>query len=78
MIVSVGYREKPEGYCFQKWANSILKQYLIKGYAIDKRRLHYHDDLKDVVRLMSRALILQDKVSEGEKQGNYWADTADL
>lgn len=72
MIVSVGYRVKSrKNIAFKNGANSILKQYLIKGYAIDKRRLHYHDDLKDVVRLMSRALILQDKVSEGEYAGLF-------
>ena len=67
MIISVGYRVKSRnGIVFRKWANKILKQYLIKGYAIDQRRLDHYDELKDVVRLMSRALTLQDKVSEGE------------
>lgn len=50
---------------------TILKQYLIKGYAIDRRRLDHYDELKDVVRLMSRALTLQDKVSEGEYSGLF-------
>ena len=72
MIISVGYRVKSRnGIIFRKWANSILKQYLIKGYAIDQRRLDHYDDLKDVVRLMSRALTLQDKVSEGEYSGLF-------
>ena len=67
MIISVGYRVKSRnGIVFRKWANSILKQYFIRGYAIDQRRLDHYDDLKDVVRLMSLALTLQDKVSEGE------------
>ena len=67
MIIFVGYRVKGRnGIVFIKWANSILKQYLIRGYAIDQRRLDHYDDLKDVVRLMSLALTLQDKVSEGE------------
>ena len=72
MIISVGYRVKSRnGIVFRKWANSILKQYLIRGYAIDQRRLDHYDDLKDVVRLMSRALTLQDKVSEGEYSGLF-------
>ena len=59
MIISVGYRVKSRnGIVFRKWANNILKQYLIKGYAIDQRRLDHYDELKDVVRLMSRALTL--------------------
>ena len=72
MIISVGYRVKSRnGIVFRKWANKILKQYLIKGYAIDRRRLDHYDELKDVVRLMSRALTLQDKVSEGEYAGLF-------
>ena len=72
MIISVGYRVKSRnGIAFRKWANSILKQYLIRGYAIDQRRLDQYDELKDVVRLMSRALTLQDKVSEGEYFGLF-------
>ena len=72
MIISVGYRVKSRnGIVFRKWANNILKQYLIKGYAIDQRRLDHYDELKDVVRLMSRALTLQDKVSEGEYAGLF-------
>ena len=72
MIISVGYRVKSRnGIVFRKWANNILKQYLIKGYVIDQRRLDHYDELKDVVRLMSRALTLQDKVSEGEYAGLF-------
>ena len=72
MIISVGYRVKSRnGIAFRKWANSILKQYLIRGYAIDQRRLDHYDELKDVVRLMSRAFTLQDKVSEGEYSGLF-------
>lgn len=72
MIISVGYRVKSKnGIAFRKWANNILKQYLIKGYAIDKRRLDHYDELKDVVRLMSRAITIQDKVSEGEYSGLF-------
>ena len=48
-----------------------MKQYLIRGYAIDQRRIDHYDELKDVVRLMSRALTLQDKVSEGEYSGLF-------
>ena len=72
VIISVGYRVKSiNGTKFRIWANSILKQYLIRGYVIDQRRLDHYDELKDVVRLMSRAIILQDKVSEGEYSGLF-------
>ncbi|MDY5773130.1 MAG: RhuM family protein, partial [Bacteroidaceae bacterium] len=72
VIISVGYRVKSiNGTKFRIWASALIKQYLIKGYAIDQRRLDHYDELKDMVRLMSRALTLQDKVSEGEYSGLF-------
>ncbi len=42
MIISVGYRVKSKnGVIFRKWANKILKEYLIKGYSVNERRLEY-------------------------------------
>ena len=38
VIISVGYRVKSlNGTKFRKWANSVLKQYLLKGYAVNQR-----------------------------------------
>ena len=72
VIISVGYRVNSKNATrFRQWATSVLKQYLVKGYAIDQRRLDHYDEQKDVVRLMSRALTLQDKVSEGEYSGLF-------
>ena len=72
VIISVGYRVKSlKGVVFRRWASALIKQYLVKGYAIDQRRLDHNDELKDVVRLMSSALTLQDKVSEGEYAGLF-------
>ena len=40
MIISVGYRVKSQrGIVFRRWANSVLKDYLIKGYAVNERKL---------------------------------------
>ena len=40
MIISVGYRVKSiRGIRFRKWANSILKDYMLKGYAVNEKRL---------------------------------------
>ena len=62
MIMSVGFRVKSRrGVEFRKWAKDILKQYVIKGYAINKRQLDHYNELKDVVKLMSRALQLQEE-----------------
>lgn len=42
VIISVGYRVKSlNGTKFRKWANGVLKQYLLKGYAINKRLMIY-------------------------------------
>jgi len=42
MIISVGYRVKSKnGILFRKWANKVLKDYLIKGYAVNNKRLEY-------------------------------------
>lgn len=68
MIISVGYRvNSKRATAFRRWATSILKDYLIKGYAIDRRRLDHYNELKNVVHLMSRALTLQDKKSTEEE-----------
>ena len=72
VIISVGYRVKSkQGVAFRRWANSILKQYLIKGYAINQQRLDNYNELKDIVKLMSRAITLQQKVATGEYEGLF-------
>lgn len=41
-IISVGYRVKSKnGVIFRKWANKILNDYMIKGYAVNQKRLEY-------------------------------------
>ena len=72
VIISVGYRvHSQRGVQFRQWANSVLKQYLIKGYAVDRKRLDHYDELKDMVRLMSRAIALQEDVTAGEYDGLF-------
>jgi len=42
MIISVGYRVKSQnGIIFRRWANKVLKDYMIKGYAVNQKRLEY-------------------------------------
>ena len=61
-----------QGVQFRRWATSILKQYLIKGYAINQQiKLDRYNELKDVVRLMARAVGLQEKVTEHEYSGLF-------
>ena len=52
VIISVGYRVKSKrGVAFRKWANSILKQYIIQGYAVNNNRIN---QLGEVIRIMKR------------------------
>lgn len=42
MIISVGYRVKSQnGILFRKWATSVLKDYMLKGYVVNQKRLEY-------------------------------------
>ena len=53
MIISVGYRVKSKnGVIFRRWANKILKDYLLKGYAVNEKRLEY---LEKTVKLIDIA-----------------------
>lgn len=56
VIISVGYRVKSvQGTRFRQWATSVLKQYLIKGYAINQQiKLDRYNELKDVANLINR------------------------
>lgn len=72
VIISVGYRVKSiSGTRFRQWANKVLKQYLLKGYVINQQRLDHYNELKDVVHLMSRAITLQNEVSNAEYSGLF-------
>ena len=54
MIISVGYRAKSKrGIAFRKWANSILKDYILKGYAINEKRL---EALNKTIDIQSRMI----------------------
>ena len=56
MIISVGYRVKSQnGIIFRKWANKILKDYLIKGYAINKKRLECLEKTVKLIDIANRA-----------------------
>lgn len=69
VIISVGYRVKSkQGIKFRIWANRILKEYLIKGYAINEDRLKQKqqeiESLKTGIRILNRALAEQSQQSE--------------
>lgn len=52
VIISVGYRVKSKrGVEFRKWANSVLKQYILQGYAVNNNRIA---QLGEVIQIMKR------------------------
>ena len=64
MIISVGYRVKSKnGIVFRKWANKVLKDYLIKGYAVNEKRLKY---LEKTVKLIDIANRIDEKLGDNE------------
>lgn len=53
MIISVGYRVKSQrGIVFRRWANKILKEYLIQGYSINNKRLEKLNKVIDIQNKM--------------------------
>lgn len=56
MILSVGYRvNSKRGIAFRRWANSVLKQYVIQGYSINEKRLQALERTVDIQTKMLRA-----------------------
>ena len=64
VIISVGYRVKSKnGIIFRKWANQILKDYLLKGYAVNQKRLDY---LEKTVKLIDIANRIDDRLNNND------------
>ena len=65
VILAVGYRtNSKKAIEFRKWANKILKQYILEGYVVNQRRLEY---LEKTVRLIDIATRIDEEV--GKEQG---------
>ena len=55
MIISIGYRVKStQGVAFRKWANIILKDYMLKGYAVNQKRLEYLEKTIKLIDIANR------------------------
>ena len=66
MIISVGYRVKSKnGIIFRKWATKILKDYMIKGYVVNQKRLDY---LEKTVKLIDIAGRIDHELKGNEAQ----------
>ena len=64
MIISVGYRVKSQqGIAFRKWSTKVLKDYMLKGYAINQKRLEY---LEKTVQLIDIANRIDDQIEADE------------
>ena len=62
VVISVGYRVKSKnGTKFRQWANKILKDYMLKGYAVNQRRLEY---LEKTIKLIDIANRIDEKLDD--------------
>ena len=67
MIISVGYRvNTKKGIDFRRWANNVLKDYMLKGYVVNQKRLEY---LEKTVKLIDIAGRIEHKLDGDEAQG---------
>lgn len=80
MIISVGYRVNSIcGTQFRIWANNVLKDYLVKGYAVNRSITEQHyNELKQLVRLLERTVGIQEGISREDTRSliNVVADYA--
>lgn len=67
VIISIGYRVKSKnGIIFRKWANSVLKQYLLRGYAIENSRAIITNE--NYSNLCSEVFSLKNRINKVEKE----------
>ena len=73
VIISVGYRVKSQrGVQFRQWANRILKQYLVKGYAVNERiRKEQIGELRQLVGMLGRTIQNQPLLSTDESNALF-------
>ena len=69
VIISVGYRVKSKrGTQFRIWANKVLKQYLLQGYAVNERiAAQKYDELSQLVKVLGRTIQNQEKLTEDSR-----------
>ena len=69
VIISVGYRVKSRnGVAFRKWANNVLKQYLLKGYVINENRTLITNE--NYINLINRVENIDSRLSKIERKDN--------
>ena len=76
VIIAIGYRvNSKRGTIFRKWANQVLKEYLLKGYIINENRVtvsneNYIELKNEVTSINNRLLKIEDKVLDKEYKVN--------
>lgn len=70
VIISVGYRVKSQrGVQFRQWANKVLKDYLVKGYAINNQlSVQKYEELSQLVHLLGRTINNEKELLEGDSR----------
>ncbi len=70
VIISVGYRVKSRrGTQFRIWANKVLREYLVKGYAInDKVAAQKYEELSQLVKILGRTVKAQEKLTDEDSR----------
>jgi hypothetical protein len=73
MIISVGYRvNSKRGIKFRQWANRVLKDYLVKGYAVNERIRHEQiGELRQLVQMLGRTIQHQQIEATDENQALF-------
>lgn len=87
VIISVGYRVKSKrGTQFRIWANKVLREYLVKGYAVnDKIAAQKYEELSQLVRILGRTVKVQERLTDEDSRSllsvvvdyDYALDTLD-
>ncbi len=71
VVIAVGYRVKsPNATVFRKWATKVLKEYLLRGYVIDKKRTLVTNE--NYINLINKVDSLEDRVRKIEDESIYF------
>lgn len=73
MIISIGYRVKSQnGIIFRKWANSILKEYLLKGYVVNENRTLITNE--NYINLINKVDSIDSRLKYIENNEHYYSE----
>lgn len=79
VIISVGYRVKSKnGIIFRRWANKVLKDYMLKGYVINEKRLEYLEKSVKLINIASRSRLKGNEATEIIKVINEYSNALNL